>query len=49
MLDSIEKKKVVDVFNYVKLLRVNRISMVQTEVSIVTFMILLLFFETTTD
>ncbi|KAK2555009.1 Receptor-type tyrosine-protein phosphatase T [Acropora cervicornis] len=31
MLDSIEKKKVVDVFNYVKLLRVNRISMVQTE------------------
>ncbi|XP_067027504.1 receptor-type tyrosine-protein phosphatase S-like isoform X3 [Acropora muricata] len=31
MLESIEKKKVVDVFNYVKLLRVNRISMVQTE------------------
>ncbi|XP_015764772.1 PREDICTED: receptor-type tyrosine-protein phosphatase delta-like [Acropora digitifera] len=31
MLESIEKKKVVDVFNFVKLLRVNRISMVQTE------------------
>ncbi|XP_015755647.1 PREDICTED: receptor-type tyrosine-protein phosphatase delta-like [Acropora digitifera] len=31
MLESIEKKKVADVFNYVKLLRVNRISMVQTE------------------
>ena len=49
MMESIEKKKVADVFNYVKLLRVNRISMVQTEVSIVAFVILLLFFETTTD
>ena len=49
MLESTDKKKVVDVYNYVKLLRVNRISMVQTEVSIVTFIILLLFVETTTD
>ena len=39
MLESIEKKKVVDVCNYVQLLRNNRISMVQTEVSIVTFVI----------
>ncbi|XP_068725970.1 receptor-type tyrosine-protein phosphatase S-like isoform X4 [Montipora capricornis] len=31
MLESIKKKKVVDVFNYVQLLRNNRISMVQTE------------------
>ncbi|XP_067027507.1 receptor-type tyrosine-protein phosphatase T-like isoform X2 [Acropora muricata] len=31
MLESIEKKKVVDVCNYVQLLRSNRISMVQTE------------------
>ena len=34
MLESIKKKKVVDVFNYVQLLRNNRISMVQTEVNI---------------
>ena len=39
MLESIEKKKVVDVCNYVQLLRSNRISMVQTEVSIVNFVI----------
>ncbi|XP_074611757.1 receptor-type tyrosine-protein phosphatase S-like isoform X2 [Acropora palmata] len=31
MLESIEKKKVVDVCNYIQLLRNNRISMVQTE------------------
>ncbi|XP_015755726.1 PREDICTED: receptor-type tyrosine-protein phosphatase delta-like isoform X2 [Acropora digitifera] len=31
MLESIEKKKVVDVCNYIELLRNNRISMVQTE------------------
>ena len=32
MLESIEKKKVVDVCNYIQLLRNNRISMIQTEV-----------------
>jgi len=32
MLESIRNKKIVDVFNYVQLLRNNRISMVQTEV-----------------
>ena len=35
MLESAEHKKVIDVFNYVQLIRTNRISMVQTEVSLV--------------
>ena len=37
MLESAEHKKVIDVFNYVQLIRTNRISMVQTEVSLVNF------------
>ena len=32
MLQSAKNKKIVDVFNYVQVLRNNRISMVQTEV-----------------
>ena len=32
MMESAQNKKVVDVFNYVQLVRKNRISMVQTEV-----------------
>ena len=32
MMESAQNKKVVDVFNYVQLMRKNRISMVQTEV-----------------
>jgi len=37
MLESAEHKKVIDVFNYVQLIRTNRISMVQTEVSLVNY------------
>ena len=38
MLESAEQKKVIDVFNYVQLIRTNRISMVQTEVSLVNYL-----------
>ena len=38
MLESAERKKVIDVFNYVQLIRTNRISMVQTEVSLVNYL-----------
>ena len=38
MLESAERKKVIDVFNYVQLIRTNRISMVQTEVSLVIYL-----------
>ena len=38
MLESAEHKKVIDVFNYVQLIRTNRISMVQTEVSLVNYL-----------
>ena len=38
MLESAERKKVIDVFNYVQLIRTNRISMVQTEVSLVKYL-----------
>ena len=38
MLESAEHKKVIDVFNYVQLIRTNRISMVQTEVSFVNYL-----------
>ena len=38
MLESVEHKKVIDVFNYVQLIRTNRISMVQTEVSLVNYL-----------
>ena len=38
MLESAEHNKVIDVFNYVQLIRTNRISMVQTEVSLVNYL-----------
>ena len=38
MLESAKRKEVVDVFNYVQLIRANRISMVQTEVSLVNYL-----------
>ena len=38
MLESAEHKKVIDVFYYVQLIRTNRISMVQTEVSLVNYL-----------
>ena len=34
MLESVQNRQVVDVFNYIQLLRTNRMSMVQTDVRV---------------